>query len=206
MAGQIEGHRVGQPGDAPLARGVDRAPFQAGLRPGRDVEDAPPPLGNHRLGGVTAHGENPFDVDGDDRVELLLRRLPYRRHAVEPRVVHQHVEPAVLLDAVLDDPARLVPPRHAAAVGGGLAAGIADLARHALGLLNVDVIDQHPGALGGHSHGVRPPQAAPRSRDDDRLAFKHTHTALQAAQYSSRSAAHHTRRTPYRSKSGSPSR
>ncbi|MDT4861793.1 hypothetical protein FQZ97_964130 [compost metagenome] len=62
-----------------------------------------------------------------------------------------------------------------AAVGEGLAAGGADLRNHGFGGLQVDVIDQHPGAFGGQGQGVGATEAATGAGDDDDAVFADWH-------------------------------
>ena len=96
---ELEHARLGQAHEAELGRvvaGQVRVGDQAGDR--GDVDDCARALPLHRRHDRARAQEGPAQVDAEHLVELLERQLVDRPEVAEPRVVDQHVEPAVALE------------------------------------------------------------------------------------------------------------
>src|SRR6058998_3307920 len=171
-----------EPRDAVLGRAVVRLPRVAvDARGGRDRDDPPAPLLAHAAGGVPGAVEGALQVDGDDRVPLLLAHVEDHPVAQDAGVVHQDVDRAELLDRRLDDALGGREVGDAVGVGDRPPAAGADRLHHFVGDaprgaaavdLGAEVVDDHRGPLGREQLGDGAADAAPRARDDRRLALE----------------------------------
>ena len=119
----------------------------------------------------------------------------FAEHAVaqDAGVVDHHVQVAVGLDGLVDQPLGALPARHAVGVDHGLAAGGDDLVGHGLhdarvaaGAVGVaaDVVEHQLGAVLGEHPGVLAPDASAGPGDDAHPAFtdlRHRWTPLVVA-------------------------
>ena len=199
VAAPLGGLLDGERGHTGFGRGVvalaDRAQ-QPG--PGAGVDEPPlhvltgfrpiPPVGR----GVAGRGEVALEVDPHDGVPLRLAHVGQHPVAQESGVAHQRVEAAPRGDGLGDHGLGLVPVGHIGGVGFGLAPHGPDLGHHFLGglrrapravALHPQVVDQHPGPLGGELQGVGSAQPPGRSGDDHHPAVGHS--PHQAGPYSS---------------------
>src|SRR5436309_9071114 len=172
-----------EPRDAVLGRAVVRLPRVAvDARGGRDRDDPPAPLLAHAAGGVPGAVEGALQVDGDDRVPLLLAHVEDHAVAQDAGAGDERIEAAPGLERRADDARGAVPGGDRLGVGDGLAAGAADLLDHVEGGAarrraaverDAVVVHDHPRALGGEPDGDAPSDAAARAGHDRDAAGEH---------------------------------
>lgn len=137
-------------------------------------------------GGRTHDREVALEVNGDDRVPLLLRHVEDHPLAEDARAAHQHVEIAELAEREIDDRPAPVHRRHALRARDGLAARRADrghdlIGRFARRVAPVDadsvVVDHHLRPGRGEAERHRPPDPRASSRHHRDLALEQSHRA-----------------------------
>ena len=86
-------------------RGERRRPGAVGVidEAGADVDDVAAALGDHLPDRALGDVEEPGEVDGGDRFEVLGRVLGERLADIDARAVDQAVDAAEVLERVLDD-------------------------------------------------------------------------------------------------------
>src|SRR3990170_8262991 len=129
VEGVVDGDRLRQPEDARLHRRVGREVAVAGEgEDGADVDDhAALAALPHRVDRVLAAPEGTGEVDRDELVPLLVRRLVEAALAEDPGVVNHQVEAAVLLAAARDRADDVLLARDVSLLEHGRAAGRAPL-------------------------------------------------------------------------------
>ncbi len=180
--GVFERRHLAQPDQAELRGDVGRLGHRGDEAvDGGDVDDAAVAALGH-AGQRQAHGvEGPRQVDGEDRVPDLRRRLGERHRALDAGIVDQHVRPAPGGEVAhhrLDgfDLAHVgVEEAHFRRAGGEHVR----LRRLDLGGVGQPV-QRHPRAGRGHRPGDRQPDPLHRSGDQRRPAFEKPVHALVA--------------------------
>src|SRR5437660_295090 len=160
----LQRHRAGEP-DHPHLRGGVGGLAEAAHEPGdrRHADDPAPPALPHAGEDRPRHVIGAGEVDAQVEVPVLvLHVLELGDRVDEAGVVDADVDgPELALD-LAGDGGDLPSVGDVARVGPGPAP---DLPRCLRGALGVEVDDRDPAALGGERLGVRPPEAAGRSRD-----------------------------------------
>jgi hypothetical protein len=126
---------------------------------------------SHGARDALRHQEDARQVRFDDRAPVFLAHVEKRSLVVDPRVVHEHVDPLPPLERGREDTVDI------------LRAG--DIAGHDPGRVAQDrrLLQRFPcpphaqdvGALGGEALGDRTPDPAPGAGDDDGLAVEALH-------------------------------
>src|SRR6266851_4111696 len=110
---------LGQPEQAGLGRGVVDLADVAGLADDRGhVDDPAGAVLDHVLDRGLGHEEGAGQVDRDDLLPVLVGHLGHGPVDGDPGVVHQDVEPAVLVDHLVQHPAAVIGLTDVAVVHG----------------------------------------------------------------------------------------
>ena len=134
------------------------------------------------VSGGAADIEAALEVDIDDAVPVLLGHAVEDAVAQDAGIVDDDVDPAELIDRLLDDPVGAVPFGDAVAVHHGLAAGAADFVDDLEGRAAVlpfardgaaDIVDHHLRAMRGHHHREAATDSTARTRDNRNFSVQH---------------------------------
>jgi hypothetical protein len=151
---------------------------------GRHVDDPATLLLPHGHGGRPHGVVGALEVDGDDRVPLVLRHVEDHPVAEDACHVHEDVDASPALDHLLHHGRGLLGVGHVARVRLRLPAALPDLGHHLGGRARVEtlarqarsqVVDHHPRARLGERDRDAPTDASSCSRDQRVLAVEDAH-------------------------------
>ena len=186
MGRELERDRLGEARDAMLGGDIGRLERRGDQRVGRGgVDDASPLLGLHAGRRRLDRVERGREVDGDDGVPLIGRKLLDRRDELDAGVVDQDVDGSELGRRVGDHRLDLVAFRHVGAVVDALDAKLLfDAGALGFDRLGVaETVDHHVGALLGEGAGDGETDAAGGAGDDG-VTFGERHNELRNARIS----------------------
>ncbi len=122
-----------------------------------------------------------LEMDADHRVPVLLGDVETHPVTQDPGIVDQHVQVAIGVDRLLDEPLGTGPVRDVVPVDNRFAACVTDQLRGLLsrcrirsepGAVATKIVDNDPGALGREPQGLLPSDAPARPGNDGHLAVQ----------------------------------
>ena len=174
--GVLQGRDLGEADDAVLGRHIGRLLGRAHQAVHRGHIDDAAPVGllhgrQRQARGVKGAGQ----VDGDDGVPFVHRKVLHRRHMLDAGVVDQDVHPAELAGGVLHHVFDVGHAAHVGTVVGHLGAGCLAGGQHfgAGGVHITETVQDDIGALAGEGFCNTEADAAGGASDEGRFAFEH---------------------------------
>jgi hypothetical protein len=192
---QLERKIPGETNDCTLGCRIGWPAFRVAPLAGCGVDDAARTLLHHDGHRVAASVERALEVHTHDGVEVGLVDLMEQSIASDTCVVHENVEPAIVLDSSADELLGLAKVGDGVVVGNCFATVLANQRDDLIGrgsrassavALHARVVDDDFGALGCEGHGVGTTDASPAAGDDRYFIFQifaHDFSLLRCADW-----------------------